>query len=225
METVVLEKEINSYMGRLLREKFGRGPGNIFCSVSDSLIAIYITGFLTPIEKSLMEHQKIDYIQRTRDLLMENLKGEIQSQLEAYIKKEVKEIYYDWNLDGQTGMVLALISGLDSNENNYKHSKKVNGVIDQVSIEAEKSPDVIYSAKIDDRKLIVVRKGILVSIERELIKLGYEETLRIAKRNQEKRLIGEHISALESYLNKGVSDYFIDWDFDGDKSYILFILK
>jgi uncharacterized protein YbcI len=225
METVVLEKEINSYMGRLLREKFGRGPGNIFCSVSDSLIAIYITGFLTPIEKSLMEHQKIDYIQRTRDLLMENLKGEIQSQLEAYIKKEVKEIYYDWNLDGQTGMVLALISGLDSNENNYKHSKKVNGVIDQVSIEAEKSPDVIYSAKIDDRKLIVVRKGILVSIERELIKLGYEETLRIAKRNQEKRLIGEHISALESYLNKGVADYFIDWDFDGDKSYILFILK
>ncbi|PWW32198.1 uncharacterized protein YbcI [Cytobacillus oceanisediminis] len=225
METVVLEKEINSYMGRLLREKFGRGPGNIFCSVSDSLIAIYITGFLTPIEKSLMEHQKIDYIQRTRDLLMENLKGEIQSQFEAYIKKEVKEIYYDWNLDGQTGMVLALISGLDSNKNNYKDSKKVNGVIDQVSIEAEKSPDVIYSAKIDDRKLIVVRKGILVSIERELIKLGYEETLRIAKRNQEKRLIGEHISALESYLNKGVADYFIDWDFDGDKSYILFILK
>jgi uncharacterized protein YbcI len=225
METVVLEKEINSYMGRLLREKFGRGPGNVFCSVSDSLIAIYITGFLTPIEKSLMEHQKIDYIQRTRDLLMENLKGEIQSQFEAYIKKEVKEIYYDWNLDGQTGMVLALISGLDSNENNYKHSKKVNGVIDQVSIEAEKSPDVIYTVKIDDRKLIVVRKGILVSIERELINLGYEETLRIAKRNQEKRLIGEHISTLESYLNRGVADYFIDWDFDGDKSYILFILK
>jgi uncharacterized protein YbcI len=172
-----------------------------------------------------MEHQKIDYIQRTRDLLMENLKGEIQSQFEAYIKKEVKEIYYDWNLDGQTGMVLALISGLDSNENNYKHSKKVNGVIDQVSIEAEKSPDVIYTVKIDDRKLIVVRKGILVSIERELINLGYEETLRIAKRNQEKRLIGEHISTLESYLNRGVADYFIDWDFDGDKSYILFILK
>ncbi|WP_394139974.1 DUF2294 domain-containing protein [Cytobacillus oceanisediminis] len=225
METAVLEKEINSYMGHLLREKFGRGPGNIFCSVSDSLIAIYITGFLTPLEKSLLDHQKVDYVQRTRDLLMENLKGEIHSQLEAYIKKEVKEIYYDWNLDGQTGMVLALISELDSNENNYKHSKKVNDVIDQVSIEAEKSPDVIYSVKIDDRKLIVVRKGILVSIERELIELGYEETLRIAKRNQEKRLIGEHISALESYLNKGVADYFIDWDFDGDKSYILFILK
>ncbi|CAM3667207.1 hypothetical protein GCM10009865_03610 [Aeromicrobium ponti] len=225
METAVLEKEINSYMGHLLREKFGRGPGNIFCSVSDSLIAIYITGFLTPLEKSLLDHQKVDYVQRTRDLLMENLKGEIQSQLEAYIKKEVKEIFYDWNLDGQTGMVLALISELDSNENNYKHSKKVNDVIDQVSIEAEKSPDVIYSVKIDDRKLIVVRKGILVSIERELIELGYEETLRIAKRNQEKRLIGEHISALESYLNTGVADYFIDWDFDGDKSYILFILK
>lgn len=225
METAVLEKEINSYIGHLLREKFGRGPGNIFCSVSDSLIAIYITGFLTPLEKSLMEHQKIDYIQRTRDLLMENLKGEIQSQLEAYINKEVKEIYYDWNLEGQSGMVLALISDRDSNENNYKDSKKVNGVIDEVSIEAEKSPDVIYSFKMDDRKLIVVRKGILVSIEKELINLGYEETLRIAKRNQEKRLIGEHITALESYLNTDVADYFIDWDFDGDKSYILFILK
>ncbi|MBT2686705.1 DUF2294 family protein [Bacillus sp. ISL-47] len=225
METAVLEKEINSYMGRLFREKFGRGPGNIFCSVSDSLIAIYITGFLTPLEKSLMEHQKIDHIQRTRDLLMENLKGEIQAQLGEYINQEVKEVYYDWNLDGQSGMVLALISDHNANENNYKDSKKVNGIIDEVSIEAEKSPEVIYSFKIDDRKLIVVRKGILVSIEKELIKLGYEETLRIAKRNQEKRLIGEHITALESYLNTDVTDYFIDWDFDGDKSYILFILK
>ncbi|WP_394578690.1 Na-translocating system protein MpsC family protein [Cytobacillus firmus] len=225
MDTAFLEKEINTYMGRLLRDKFGRGPGNVFSSVTEECIAIYITGFLSPMEKSLMDHQKIDYVQRTRDLLMENLKEEIQSQLEAYVETNINEIYYDWNLDGQTGMVLALISDCEPNMDNGKVSQKVNDVIDQVSIEAEKSPDEIYSIRIDERKLMVVRKGILISIERELISLGYEETLRIAKRNQEKRLVGKYVSQMEGYLHKGIADYFIDWNFDKDKSYMLFILK
>ena len=95
----------------------------------------------------------------------------------------------------------------------------------ELSKEIQKTPESTYSKLLNERTLIVVRQGILISLEKEFIHLGFSETLEIAKRKLEKKVINKHLNYYETYLDAKVIDYFVDWNFDEDKSFTLFILK
>jgi uncharacterized protein YbcI len=226
MEASVLEKEISGYIGRLLRENFGRGPGNVFCTFASPFVNVYITNFLSPMEKSLIGNRQSVYVQKTRDLMMETLEDEIKNYIEANTQEKVKEFYYDWNLDNKTGMFLLILEDKKSFYcDPYTNRDLVHQEIIDLSIEAEKPPEKTNSKLLSDRTLLVIREGILVSIEQELIQLGFQETLKIAKRNLEKRLMNEHKKNFEKLLSAQIIDSFVDWNFDQDKSYTLFMLR
>jgi uncharacterized protein YbcI len=226
MEVTILEKEISGYIGKLLRENFGRGPGNVFCTISKPIVSIYITNFLSPMENTLLTNQQSVYVQKTRDLMMETLEEEIKSYIELNTKDKIKEFYYDWNLDEKTGMLLFIFEkDQPYNFDAYDNKNLVEQETIELSMEIQKAPDETYSKLLNERTLIIVRHGILISLEKEFIHLGFLETLKIAKRKLEKKVISQHQSQYERYLNAKITDYFVDWNFDKDKSYTLFILK
>ncbi|MFT9599518.1 Na-translocating system protein MpsC family protein [Mesobacillus sp.] len=226
MEVAMLEKEISGYIGKLLRENFGRGPGNVFCTVSKPFVSIYITNFLSPMENTLLTNQQSVYVQKTRDLMMDTLEEEIKSYIELNTKDKIKEFYYDWNLDEKTGMLLFIFDkDQPYNFDSYDNKKLVEKETIELSMEIQKAPEETHSKLLNERTLIIVRQGILISLEKEFIQLGFQETLKIAKRNLEKKVITQHQSSYERYLNAKITDYFVDWNFDKDKSYTLFILK
>jgi uncharacterized protein YbcI len=229
MEIKKKEIEMSSFVGRILRDNFGRGPGNVFCSFTNPFIVFHITNFLSPMEMTLMTNDKAFFVHKTRDLMMETLLSEIESQIELTAEKKVIEFYYDWNLEAKTGMFLGVTKDIEmaseGQTNGYTNEEKVNQEMIQVSKEVEKPPGEISSLMLNPRTLIFIRKKILVPIEKELIHLGCEETLKIAKRNLEKRFLNLHVNNFEEYLNVRVTDYFVDWNFEEDKSYTLFMLK
>lgn len=226
MEVTLLEKEISGYIGRLLRENFGRGPGNVFCTISSPFVSIYITNFLSPMENTLLSNQQSVYVQKTRDLMMETLEEEIKSYIESNTKDKIKEFYYDWNLDEKSGMFLFIFEQDQPDDSHlYNNKKLVEQETIELSMEIQKAPEKTYSKLLNERTLIVVRHGILISLEKEFIHLGFQETLKIAKRKLEKKVINKHLRSFEAYLDANIIDYFVDWNFDKDKSYTLFILK
>ncbi len=54
MEITKAEKDISSYIGRMLRETFGRGPSHVICTLSSPTLAVHLADFLSPMEKSLL---------------------------------------------------------------------------------------------------------------------------------------------------------------------------
>jgi uncharacterized protein YbcI len=224
-----LEKNISSYIGRLLREHFGRGPGNVICTVSGPYVVVHITSFLSPMEKSLMENDQTVYVEKIRDLMVESLTKDITAYIEMNSGQHVSEFYYDWELQNQTGMMIAVMSSSDKEHplpplDEYQNSDAVIHEIDKISEEVQKKPEKTYSIMLNSRSLLIIREGIFISLEKELIRLGFQETLRIAKRNLEKRAISESTGRFEDSLGSELTDFFVDWSFDNDKSVILFNL-
>ncbi|UOQ93923.1 DUF2294 domain-containing protein [Halobacillus shinanisalinarum] len=226
MEKKTLQSEVASYIGKLFRDNFGKGPTSVYVSIDGPYITVYLREFLAPMERVLVGQDHYMKVEETRDLLMTELLPEIKATLKLMTGLKVDEIFYDWSLSAHSGMLLGVLANENEEDEglpNYTTKEKIHEEIIRVSEQAEKAPEHVDSYMLNSRTLLIVRDGILVRIEKELIRSGFGETLKLTKRKLEKTLLRQ--SYCESILDKQVIDVFADWDFHKDKSYILFILK
>ncbi len=113
---------------------------------------------------------------------------------------------------------------LELSKKNFLGKEDLHQEINHISQQAQKAPEEVISVKLNDRTYIVLRTGIFITIERELIRMGQTEILRTAKRKVEKRLLHNSMR-LESVFDAKIDDVFTSWDFERDKSVILFIVN
>ena len=230
LEIKQVQTELAGFIGRTLRENFGKGPESVFVSYNHSVMTVYLRNFITPSESVLLGQQQEAMIQTTRDLLMQKLIPEFKAYIKILTSMEVNEFYYDWDLHNKSGLFVCIGSTSTeieiNNEKtcNYHGQESLHQEINRISLQAEKTPEEVVSYLLNERTLVVIRNGILVPIEKELIRLGNFEILRIAKRNLEKRLL-HNSGNFESILQTKVNDIFVDWDFYRDKSVIVLILS
>ncbi|MFD2705787.1 Na-translocating system protein MpsC family protein [Salibacterium lacus] len=227
MEKNSIQAEIASYTGKLLRDNFGKGPSSVYVSIKRPFITIYLSDFLAPMERVLIGQNKTIKVEETRDLLMQELLPDIKATLKASAGLDIKEMYYDWSLHNKTGILVGEMINEDGENDilleNYEKKEAIHEQIGEVSMQAEKWPEAVDSCLLNDRTLIITRVGILVKIEKELIRRGFEEQLKLSKRQLEKRLLDA--GEFEKILGSKIKDIFVDWDFNIDKSYIIIILQ
>ncbi|MEB1808201.1 MAG: DUF2294 domain-containing protein [Bacillaceae bacterium] len=230
MEDVIenLQKDISGFTGKLFRDIFGRGPQSVYTSIGYTFISIYLRNFITPSEQVLLHQDQVMTIQQMRDKLMEAIIPQLNTYIELTTGKQVREYYYDWNLHNKSAMITCISSEpftpKDVLNEKYPEREKIHKEIIDISKKAEKSPEEIYSCQISDRTILIIRNGILVRIEKELIRLGNSELLKRVKRNLEKRFLHNN-SRMDWILNQQIVDTFVDWDFNLDKSVIVLKLN
>ena len=227
MERKTNEAEIASYVGKLLRDNFGKGPSSVYVSIQEPYMTIYFRDFLAPMERVLVDQKEDMRVEETRDLLIQGLLPEIKASIRVMTGVEIESFYHDWSLQNRSGMIVGVMKNINGLEGKslpaYDEKERVHEEIIRVSMLAEKKPETVDSCMLNDRTLVVLREGILVRIEKELIRDGFEEQLKLTKRRLEKSLLHDH--QFESILSTKVEDIFVDWDFNLDKSYITLILK
>lgn len=227
LKDTMIQSEISGYISTLLRKHFGKGPSGVFVIVNHPFIAIQIRGFLAPMERLQIKQQEMKRVLETRDLMMMDLKLEIMEGLREVAQLEVNELYADWNLEQETGLILGVMKEKSKEEtipwpdeiNKAAFERKVN----EASYRSEKVPDSTDLFWLSDRMVLVRRIGILVQIEKELIKNGYMEELKLSKRPLEQRLMKE--AGFEEVLRQSISAIFLDWNFKTDVGYVAFILE
>ena len=222
-----IQAELASHVGRLLRESFGKGPHSIHVSIRRPFVVFYMRGFISPTEKILFEQDQVYAIQSTRDLLMKTLIPEIKAYTSFIAGIQLQEFYYDWGLHNLSGVFVGIEAEGDNIETikqeEYAGKEEAHQEIRSMSHLVQKTPEETYSCRLNDRTLLVIRNGILISIEKELIRLGGEGQLKLAKRNLEKNHLHNN-NRLEPLLHARINDVFVDWDMHLDKSVIVFAL-
>lgn len=186
-----LESEISGYISTLLRQKFGKGPTSVYVTLARPFLTIHFRGFIAPMEKILLQKQEEKRILETRDLLMNDLASEIKLQLYKLTELDIESLYADWNLENETGIIFAKLSdeeGLPAGEwpKDVNEEEFYKG-IEKASELSEKLPEKTTIHWLSDRTILVVRENILVPIEKELIRNGFTEELKLAKRPLEKK--------------------------------------
>lgn len=222
-----IHSEIGSFMSTLIREHFGKGPTSVYVAFARPFITIHLRGFLTPTEKVLLKQNEPNRILKIRDLLMKDLVSEIKLALWKIGEFDVKEVYADWNLTNESGMIIVVLNeeaNLESFDRPANFDEKAfQEELNKASVKAQKKPGSTEIYWLNDRTILAKRTEILVAVEKELIKNGFSEELKIAKRPLERKVFGE--VQLEAVLKRPIIETFVEWNFDTDKAYTVFVLE
>lgn len=220
--------EIARFIGKLLRENFGKGPESVYVHIEDEIVTVYLRNFISPTEKVLINQKQEQIFQQTRDTIIEALLPEIKAFIHIVTGIEFSSFYYDWGIHNGSGILVGLgVSLYELREKSLEDYAGKLGVHEQIagiSQEVQKVPDEIFSYFLNPRTLLIFRQGILVGIEKELIRQGLEEPLKTAKRAVEKRYFHNSYT-FETLLRTQIQDVFVDWNFSKDNSIIVFIVN
>lgn len=93
----------------------------------------------------------------------------------------------------------------------------------RVSILGQKEPEKTELFWLSDRTLLIKRTGIFTLLEKEFIKNGFIEALKLAKRPLEYNLFLH--SQLAGILKRPITGIFVDWNFEKDKGYAVLALE
>jgi uncharacterized protein YbcI len=218
------EEYISSYISKLLRKKFGKGPQSCRTTVTGNHLVAYIRGFLTPMEDILLQQGQNKYVDSARTIIINHLLDEIKGVVQVTLDVEVEESYHDWNFPNNSG-ILIFVLGEEVGQviKEDIDSQRLELEIGRISMLVEKVPDNIHTYPISPSIYLIERKGILVQIEKALIANGFQRELRFTKDELEKSYFHRY-GKFEDIFNKLVSDIFVDWNFKEDKSLMAFIL-
>lgn len=222
------ELMISSYIGKLLRDNFGKGPEAVFVSFGRNFITIYLRNFFSQIDKVLQEQDKDQMICDIRESLMHKLAPKIKLYIEMVTDNVIDEIYYDWSLHNRTGIIVGIahesFNSTETLSQEFKGKEELESELIRLSGYVQKVPEKITSYQINSRIIIVIRESITVMVEKELIRKGYSQLLKNVKRDLEKRYLHNDVN-FESILQRKVIDVFADWNFELDKSIFVIIMN
>ncbi|TWT09258.1 Na-translocating system protein MpsC family protein [Planomicrobium sp. CPCC 101079] len=226
----LLAEEIVHFISQQLIEEFGASISSVDTIIQKPFIIIHLLDFSFPTEETFFRRKELEQIMRTRDLIMEGWKGDIRKKLTAIVGAAVEEVYVDWNLENRTGMLIAIMEEKDKKDKKDRtmwqeneEKRKLKEKVLYISRKTEKTPDEIEIYRLNDYILLIERLGIMVDIEKELVKNGAVKELRVAKRPLEHRLMDSLNE--ESVLEKKVGELFVDWDFAKDKAFMVLVLE
>lgn len=226
-ESVDFTNEIARFANRFLEEHFGESPGSLHVYNKPPFTLIHFQEFLMPSEQLLMKKNNATHVLQTRDMLMQSLQPDFIKELEKITDEKTVEFYADWNLEKETGMLLA-ISGKEAATADFEwppevDSESVKEIIKLNSQRTQKLPDQINYYWLTDTMLVIERHGIMIDIEKQLIGNGITEELRLAKRPLEHQII--KLFNIQASLKRAITDLFVDWDFEADKGYMILLME
>ncbi|MDQ0427658.1 uncharacterized protein YbcI [Planomicrobium stackebrandtii] len=221
-----MESVVSRLSSTILRTHFGKGPKSVYVNIVHPYVCIQIREFISPVEKILLSKNEGTKVFELRDLMMDEIKSEFKRSFWKEAELDVVELYADWNLDGKSGMILAILKEGKIEKQLWLEDVNKKDLLEEISKVSEvsqKEPGSTEVFWLSDRSLLIRRIDIFTLLEKELINLGFTKTLKLAKRPIEQNLFKQ--SNLESILKCSIREIYMDWNFNEDKGYAVLVLQ
>jgi len=220
-----MEEYISTYISKLLKKKFGKGPETCRTTKSGNYLVTHIQGFLTPMEDILLQQGQYKYVDQARKVIINHILEEIKGVVQVTLKFDVKDHYHDWNFLHNSGIIIFVFEGNDTPSVKPEIDiGRLEKEIARITCLVQKVPDYITTYPISPSTYLVERSGIFIQIEKALIEKGFQKELLLTKDELEKNYFYRY-GRFEDIFHKSVKDIFIDWNIKEDKSLMAFILN
>ncbi|GEK59375.1 hypothetical protein CHL76_04210 [Marinococcus halophilus] len=222
-EVKEVQSAIAGYIGKVLRESFGKGPISVHTTWAPPYFCVHIRDFLVPMEQILIQKNEGRKVEELREMLMGVLYADIKAELEAVTGEEILDIYTNWNLHHRSGVIFGTIDTPLEQESGTadKWQEEVNSVVKKAGENKEGLSAVVDTKPLNHRVVLIERTSVLTPVERQLIEEGHAGEIEAAKTTLVKSIIEE--TNLLALMPREVIDPFIIWDLDKDINYLIFI--
>lgn len=211
---------------KFIEDSFGEKPDRTAIIFRPPFLLIHLDGFLMPAEEIFVKNGSLNNVLQTRDLIIDAEKDQFLKNLQEHTGHSFRDLYADWNLLKRSGLLITMMETEDTEDvfpwPEEVQEETLREIILLNSMRTQKKPDQTNFYWLDEHILLIERIGILVDIEKQLIKNGISEELRLAKRPMEQRIT--ELFNMESILNRPVEELFVDWNFQKDLSYMVLML-
>lgn len=222
------QQHIAGYISKLLRDHFGKGPESVTVAIGGKYIIVHLRSFLTSSERLLLAQEHEMIIHQMRDKLMQIMIPDMARYIESVTGIKPQHFYYDWALQNKSGVLVAVcpepVPDAPDVQTSYEGREEIEQAVVSLGDRSEKVPEDIHSFEVYPRTILIVRKGILIRIEKEFIRLGHGELLKAVKRNLERNYL-RHPNRLEEILNRKISDFFVDYHYESDRSMVVIMMQ
>ncbi len=216
--------QISSYVSKLIKSKFGKGPETCYTSLSERFIVIHIRRFMTKVEEELVKKDDLATARKIRTKITEDLFEPIRETLEEQWGKEVTQLYQDWNFQKNTGVLLAVVKAeeLPARESSLEFMLLRNEINKQSEF-YKYQPQELELTKVTSSIYIFKCGGYLLPIERLLMEKGMhilEERENNVRKNYE-----ANVHRFNKIINNEIDTIFMIWNYEEDLSYKIFYCK
>jgi uncharacterized protein YbcI len=215
---------LSSKFSKTLKRRSGKGPETCYVVLIENKLLIQINNFMVPAEEVLLESDQVDLAYQFRSAVMDVICKEFIQEISSITGVSFHSSFHDWNYDTNKGIVIIETSHSQPRESNdFPFEKTLFDLIKRVSSKEHKVPDQFRIVKWNQNVCIVECKGVILSIERYLYQNGYSDILWAHSREMKTNLVS-YKDQFESLFNRPIEDFFIIWNYDQDKKYIVFNL-
>lgn len=177
-------------------------------------------------EEVLMSQGQHDQVETARTMIINHVVDEVKGFIESSIEIDIENIFHDWNYPNNSGLIVFVLNQelIHEKVKSKVDLSKLEFEVARISELVQKVPNKIYVHEISSSIYLVERIGILIPIEKALLKKGFKDELLLTKDNLEKSYFHRY-GKFDDIFHQEVKDIFIDWDFKQDRAIMGFVLN
>ncbi|WP_458120895.1 Na-translocating system protein MpsC family protein [Paenibacillus sp. Z6-24] len=227
MKRMSTDHPVAVYMTKRINEYYESQCPEVGIWLDERCIILHLKDFIgSRMENIVRQKEDPDVFRTLRELMMEYTLQNFTRDMKEQFGIRIKDMYYDWEERDFSGMIVGLLEGdaFAETAESFPHQYEVNERTSEITNGVQRVPDRIYSFWMDERLLVIVRDGLLIPLEQELLRQGAKELLRKTKRVLERNEFLYH-SRIPEILGLEVEALYLDWQFDHDRSVLIYQFK
>lgn len=219
--------QLSTWLSKLLKKRFGKGPETCHMSVQGDRLLIYIRQYMTPVEDVMKKSGRLELAHQVRAVVIDKVYEEFVEAASDMMGVKLDRYYHDWDYNRNAGILMleqetSTGGSIDREEASLK--SRLFKQMMQVGSLVHKPPHSMNLLRFGSNVLVVECLGVLLHIERVLAdqgdpKLLYERSMEI------KDCYLSHKDGFERAMGREIEGLFKLWDFKRDRSYTFFYLK